>query len=369
MERSPSPVPVLWNWLLSGALGLMCFHGSALGWNQPTIVTLVPTPQWQVTSSRPADDKALAQWGADPAIEKEYGVRALVARTYRFENHTADVLVEQALDPSAAYGLWTFYRGEGMTPVAGMPLTLASPRKALLVRGQALIRVSRSETSALTEAEYRALLKLVAGSMPGSRFLEQLPSALPARGLVPGSGKYLLGPLAAARVLPSFPANLYGFDQGAEVQTAQYSLGSSGKLTLAAINYPTPQIARAALDSISKALDRRSDFSAFDYRRQDNYVLVVINAGSRAAADQFLDQFKVSKLISQDQDPGPSERTQVVQLVQLLLANGILIMGLLVFSLVGGILVFAAKRLARKWFSDSLWVEGSQGGLIMLKLR
>jgi hypothetical protein len=252
-----------------------------------------------------------------------------------------------------------------------MPLTLAGDGKALLVRGAAFIRVSRADRGALPEADYRILLKTVGGSLPSPRALGQLPPALPSLGLVPGSEKYVLGPVAAAHVLPFFPADLYGFEQGAEVQAAQYITGAAGKVTLAAINYPTPQIARDAFDSIASALSHKAtgDSSAFDCRRQDTYVLVVMNASSRAVADRFLDQFKVAKQISQDQNPGPSERSEVVQLVQLLLANGVLLIGLVILSLAGGILVFAAKRLARKWFADSLFVEGRQGGLIMLNLR
>jgi len=349
-------------WLTAGVLGL--------AQEKPAIVTLVPTPEWQMTSSRTTDSGGLKAWGGDPAIESEYGVTAFAARTYRFDDHAAEALVEQAQDPSAAYGLWTFYRGAGMTPVAGMPLTVAGEGKALLVRGAAFIRVARMDKGALPEADFRILLKTVGGPLPSPHALEQLPRALPSRGLVQGSEHYVLGPVAAAHVLPTFPADLFGFEQGAEVQAAQY-ITADGKLTLAAINYPTPQIAQGAFDSIASTLGGKAvnEPSAFDYRRQDTYVLVVMNAPSRAAADRFLEQFKVSKLISQDQNPGPSERSEVVQLVQLLLANGILIMGLLGVSFLGGIFVFAGKRLARKWFADSWLVEGRQGGLIVLNLR
>ena len=45
------------------------------------------------------------------------------------------------------------------------------------------------------------------------------------------------------------------------------------------------------------------------------------------------------------------------------------IIGIVVLSLAGGLLVFASKRLARKWFANSVWVQGEEGGMILLNLR
>jgi hypothetical protein len=352
-------------WLLAGLAGVNI--PAAHGQEKPTIVSIVPNLDWQLESSVTVDPSALARWAGDPAIEREYGVTTLTARTYSSEGHTADVLVEQASDPSAAYGLWTFYRTPEMTPVHGMLLTLASPQKALLVRGAAFIRISLRGQEALPEDEERALLKTVGGPLPSARAFEQLPPGLPSHDLIRGSEKYILGPLAAARELPSLPTSLFGFDEGAEVQTAEYSTGAGHPLTLAAINYPTPQIASAAFDGISKNLSQSGD-SKISARRQDTYVFIVVNAPSPSSAERFLDQFKVTKVISHDEG-NPDEGTDVVALVRLLITNGILIVGIVVLSLAGGLLVFVSKRLARKWFANSVWVQGEEGGMIVLNLR
>lgn len=339
---------------------------------KPSIVTLVPTADWQLTTSQTADSSALAPWDGDAAIEHEYGVSSYAVRTYEFENHKADVLVEQAPDASSAYGLLTFYRTPAMVAMAGLPLTLAASGKALLARGPAFIRVSVSAPEALPLGDFMALLRVVGGPPPPPRALEQLPAPLPSRDRVRGSEKYVLGPLAAARTVPALPASLIGFDQGAEVQTAQYVTSAegsaSGTLTLAAINYPTPQIARSVFDSISKALCQSTESSrVFECARQDTYVLVAMNAPSRAAAVRFLKGFKVSKTISEDQG-NPGNQATVYQMLQLLIANGVLICLLVVFSLTGGILVFVSKRLARKWFGNSILVEGEGAGIVILNL-
>jgi hypothetical protein len=363
-RKSPSRSPLL-VWLLSSVatLGIP----AARAQDRPTVVTIVPSFDWQLENSATADPSVLARWGADPAIEREYGVKTITARTYGFGGHTADVLMEEASDPSAAYGLWTFYRTPEMTPVRGALLTVAGPGKALLARGVMFIRISLRAQETLPEAEDRALLKSVGGPLPSARAFDQLPPSLPSHELIRGSEKYILGPVAAARELPSFPTNLFGFDEGAEVQAAQYSVGGTGALTLAAISYPTPQIAGAALDTITKALGQDPG-SKISVRRRDTYVLMVANAPSRSVADRFLDQFKVEKVISTDPTVADAGN-DVTALMRLLIANGIFIIALSGLSLAGGILVFVSKRLARKWFADSVLVQGEQGGMILLNLR
>ncbi|HUI40630.1 MAG TPA: DUF6599 family protein, partial [Terriglobia bacterium] len=298
-------------------------HFAAVPQEKRPVVTLVPAPDWLLTSSQAADAGALRAWGGDAAIEQEYRVTAYTERSYRLEDHTAQALLEQAPDASSAYGLLTFYRTENMKALDGVPESVMGAGKALLARGPVFIRVSVNRPDAMPESDWRKLLAAVGGPPPSPRALELLPQALPARGRVRGSEKYLLGPVAAHRVLPAFPPNLLGFDKGAEVQTARYTAGRAGTLTLGAIDYPTPQIARAAFESINGALAKypAGREPPFECRRQDAYVLVVLNAPSRAAAAHFLDGFKVAKEFNEDQaSSGPSD---VWQLVQLLIANGV----------------------------------------------
>ena len=355
--------------ILLATLSAACLGSpSAYAQDKPDMVTLAPAPEWQLTASKATDASALQRWGGDPPIEHEYGVTGFTARTYQFEGFKAEVLIEQTTDTSAGYGLLTFYRGAKMTPVPGMRLTFSAGDETLMVRGPAFLRLSVSAHDSLPERDYRALLKTAGGPPPTARVAEQLPAPLPARGLVQESEKYILGPVAAARILPTFPANLMGFEEGAEVQAADYLIGPD-KLRFIAINYPTPQIARTAFDSIKAAIGLQTGAKPgeFEVRREDTYVLVALEATSAAAALRFLDQFKVSKTISPDQVT--KEHSEAMQLVNLLFANVVLIAGLAGICLFGGFMVFASKRLARKWFSNSAFVEGENGGFTILNLR
>lgn len=351
-------------WLLTGIVSQL---PAVFGQDKPTVVSIVPSLDWQLESSATVDPSVLEHWGGDAAIEREYGVKTLTARSYGFGGHTADVLMEEASDPSAAYGLWTFYRTPEMTPVRGALLTVAGAGKTLLVRGPMFIRISLRGQETLPEGEELALLKSVGGPLPTARAFDQLPPSLPSHELIRGSEKYVLGPVAAARELPSFPTSLFGFDKGAELQIARYSVGGTGALTLAAVNYPTPQIASDAFDSIDKDLSLNGRSKMFA-RRRDTYVLMVANAPSQIAANRFLDQFKVEKVISTDPTV-PDSSSDAIALMRLLIANGIFIVVLTGLSLAGGVLVFVSKRLARKWFADSVLVEAEQGGIILLNLR
>jgi len=341
---------------------------SVFAQEKPDMVTLVPVPEWQMTGSQTTSAAALQRWGGDPGIEHEYGVTAFTARTYQFGRHRADVLIEQTTDTSAAYGLLTFYRAPTMKTVAGIPLADALGDTTLMVRGAAFIRCSVTGRDVLPEQDYRALLITIGGPPPTKRAVEQLPASLPSRGLVQESEKYILGPLAMARVLPSLPVKPIGFGSGAEVQTADYALGPD-KLTLVAINYPTPQIARAAFEAIAGSVGPSTGANSgeFEFRREDTYVLVTLKSTSATAANRFLDQFKVAKTISPDQVT--SEHSDAMQLVNLLFANAVLIVGLACISLLGGLVVFGSKRLARKWFANSAFVEGENGGFTILNLR
>lgn len=220
---------------------------------RPTVIPLVPAANWHLVSSEPMGLEAIRQYGGDPAIEREYGVRMLVLRKYHLGSKQAEVLLEEALDPTAAYGLFTFYRTEALRPVQGMEMTLIGLSGAAMARGRFFIRASTIAGSQTSEDELRALLIFIGGTRPNREDAGSLPVPLPETGLLPGSEKYLLGLETARRTLPAFRTDLIGFDQGAEVQVGTYTVGRD-RPTLVAINYPTPQIARVRYGAMESLL-------------------------------------------------------------------------------------------------------------------
>ena len=337
-----------------------------------SVVPLIPAANWRLVGSQKVELDAISKWGGDPAIEQEYGVKSLTERTYQLDNHKAQAILEETPDASSAYGLLTFYQNETMSPHKSMGLTVLGTRDALLARGRVFIRVARPDEYPLSDSDFHALLIFIGGIRSASEATIGLPAPLPAAGRVPCSEKYLLGPDAARRVLPSFPAQLIGFAQGAEVQAATYLTGpgASPRVQFLLISYPTPQIARARFGSIESSLRLNQNHgSESSYgTRQGALVLVVLNSASKAAADGLLSEFKVSQQVSWDQRY-PDQEPVVVQMAKLVLGNMLLVLILVIFAVVGGVLVFVFKRLTAKWFPEASWVQRDDGQIISLSLK
>jgi hypothetical protein len=337
-----------------------------------SVVPLIPAANWRLVDSQKVELDAIGKWGGDPAIEQEYGVKSLTARTYQLGSHKAEAIIEETPDASSAYGLLTFYQNEMMSPDRSMGLTVLGPREALLARGSVFIRVARPDEYPLSDSDFHALLIFIGGMRSASATSVGLPAPLPSGGRVPCSEKYLLGLDAVRRVLPSFPAQLIGFSQGAEVQAATYLTGpgTSPRVQLLLISYPTPQIARERFGSIESSLrlnqDRGSESSYGT--RHGALILVVLNSPSRAIANRLFNELKVSEQVSWDQRY-PGQEPVVVQMARLVLGNMMLVLILVIFAVVGGVLVFVFKRLTAKWFPEASWAHRDEGEIISLSLK
>jgi hypothetical protein len=336
---------------------------------KPQVIPLVPAANWRQVDAGPLPLPDMGKFGGDPAIEREYGVKTLELRTYQLGKIKTQVTVETAQDPTSAYGLLLFYRPASMAPEKGIDLAYGGEDGALMARGNKFIRFLRGKELQLSESDFQALLIFVGGTKPSASILAALPAPLPTKNLVAGSEKYLLGLEAAKRVLPSFRTDLIGFEQGAEVHVAQYVM-AHGVSTLMSISYPTPQIARVRFGAMKSFLsigqDRGSD-SIFG-RRQSSFVFLVLNGGNSETANLLLDQFKVTEGVSWN-ERYVSERTFTLQLIQMILAIMILTAFLIAACMVAGVIFFASRRLAAKFFPDWDWGHPDNDQLIRLNLK
>ena len=259
---------------------------------KPAAIPLVPTANWQLAGSRTATVDAVREFGGDLAVEREYGVESLELRTYRLDSGTVNVVSEATPDSSTAFGLLTCYQTEQMTAVSNLPLAMISRDGGLMARGRYFFRILRSGETAskIPDDDVRALMFLLASSHPSRAPSASMPEALPSKGLVPGTEKYLLGEQAAKRVLPSFRTDLIGFSQGAEVLTGYYSQAGSGRALVLAITYPTPQIARARYGEMESTLGMNEDrgHGSMFGKRLGSFVIIVLNATSAKTARDLL---------------------------------------------------------------------------------
>jgi hypothetical protein len=346
------------------SLPLVC-----LAQNKPEIVPQLPAIVWRLANSKTLPLAAVSEYGGDPVIEHEYGVKQLELRTYQLGSKQAQVVVEPAEDTTEAYGLLTFYQTPSMAEEDGIQLAVSSPDETLMARGSNFLRFLHGKNDSATDKERQALFLFVGGSKPSGNALKTLPLPMPPQALIHGTEKYLLGLEAAKRVLPDLRTDLLGFEQSAEVQLGRYKT-PQGAATLISIYYPTPQIARIRFGSLSSFLgvnQPKGDASIYGVRR-GSYAFLVLNARNPETANGLLNLFQVTQGISWDQKY-VTERSFTLQLVHMILAIFLLIAILLGACLLFGVVFFLSRRLAARFFPNSLWGRSDEDQLIRLNIK
>jgi len=339
---------------------------------KPSAIPLVPAAEWHLESSRTATVESVRQFGGDPTVEREYGVDALEIRSYSLYDATVEAVVEASPDRTTAYGLLTYYGTGAVAFTPGLARAALGPDTTLMAHGRYFFRIPRGSGTAsrISDNDIDALLFMLVRSYPMAIQTLSLPTdSLPRQGLITGTEKYLVGPEAARHVLPNFRTDLIGFSQGAEVQMGAYST-EGGRATVLAITYPTPQIARGRygeMESILKLNQDHGPGSVFG-RRLGSFIIVVVDANSAATAKSLTEAFTISGGVVQN-ERYPGDQPITVQMMQLIVGNLLFVFFLGGIAIGGGLLVFVSKRVARKWFAESDWVEGEDGSLVVLRLN
>jgi uncharacterized protein DUF6599 len=331
------------------------------------IVQLV-SPGWRAGTMERLPLETVRRWGGDPAVEREYGVGFLEHQVFTEAQGTADVVAEHAADASSAYGLFTFYRAADMTPVPDMRYAVSGKAGALFFRGQLFIRVvlPASAATPIAPANLRALLVALGAALPPTEDMSALPAPLPVAGLLPGSEKYLIGPEAARRVVPFLPADLLGFNLGAEVETGVYSQGTS-QATVAVVTYPTPQIARSRYEQMQKRLPLNQAGPEFG-KQEGSFVILVSNAPSPAAAARLIELFNRRVAVSWDK-PYLGDQPPLLQMLNFIVQNLFFVFYLCGWSVVGGIVIYLSRQAARKWLPQTSFGQPDDARFITLKLN
>lgn len=356
---------------LAGTAGLLAVStgiimAAAAPAQKSVVIPLLPAPAWKIQSSSSLSLQQLSQFGDQVPVDKELGVTSGSERVYSMRNFRTSVIFAKAADPSSAYALYTLYRSEGMKPVKGIDLAVADGKFALMTRGDYFIRAILGP--AVPDQVLRSLLISIGGARLSVENADSLPTRLPGHGLVPGTEKYVLGPAALKFAFPSFPARLIGFADGVEAKAGTYVDGGA-RMILLEISYPTPQLAEARYQQLDNALRLNQDVGpGSTYGRRDgSFALLVLNAKSHQAAGQFLNRFRITQVVS-SVPAYPRKENIVLEVVQLFVANGELIGLIIVFSILGGIVIYLAKRLIMKAFPKSTWIRADDDIVIRLKL-
>ena len=243
---------------------------------------------------------------ADAAILQEYGVQSAEQRTYAHDALKATVTLYRHRDPSAAYGLYTFYRSDALTPLDAGSFACASRDRALVVVGNFLIDMTAPDARPV-ETDLQALAKVIAPQADPTPF-PTIGNYLPQDGLVHRSERYVAGPRALNRFLPLATDDWIGFDFSEDVIVARYNLKTAGanrEAVLVLVSYPTQQIAAAKFDAMLRRFPidppdaaAPSGQTVLYGKRASSLVALVAGAPSRAAADALLDQISYQSQIT-----------------------------------------------------------------------
>jgi uncharacterized protein DUF6599 len=241
------------------------------------------------------------------SILREYGINSGEQREYASGNDKITVTLYRMVDPSAAFGAFTFLRDPDMALTA--PITAASYAAGkrgheLLVVGDLMMDVN-SEKGQLAPADLNALAQGVA-PRADRRPYPPIAAFLPREGLIPGSERYVLGPLALSKVFPPAATNStdwVGFGSSAEAIVGLYRLSNKGsggrrpaEAVLLLILYPTQQLAADRYNALSKSFalnpeaGEAADKPAIFGTRSSALIALLADVDSRQTAAALLNQ-------------------------------------------------------------------------------
>jgi hypothetical protein len=272
-------------------------------WTASGTPTQVPAQQIEQLASERAN------------ILREYGITSGERREYTTGNDKITVTLYRMVDPSAAFGAFTFFRDPDMALPA--PITAASYAAGkrgheLLVVGNLMIDVNAGNAQ-MASADLNALAKSLA-AQADRRPYPPIATFLPHGGLIPGSERYVLGPLALAQVFPAAPANRTdwaGFGSSAEAVVGHYRLSdkpsggqppAEGLLLL--ILYPTQQLAADRYNELGKSFALNVDPEvargkpALFGTRSSALIALLSGVQSRETAAGLLNQVRYSSEVT-----------------------------------------------------------------------
>lgn len=241
--------------------------------------------------------------GERAGVLREFGLTSAEQRQYTQGQQTASLTLYRMVDPSAAYGAFTFLRDPQMQTLDlgdSVAFSAASGDRALFVVGNFVLLTSASDQRPADAA----LTEIAATLLPhaDSRPYPSIAGFLPRSSVVAGSERYVLGPRTLQAALPWVPAtgdDWMGFRKSAEAIVARYRGNGQtrgGEITLLVTMYPTQQIAAEQFGNLNKWMalnaepDQAGGRTVVYGSRSSALVALVFGAESRVAADQLLSQ-------------------------------------------------------------------------------
>jgi len=204
-------------------------------------------------AAKKISDPAIAD-AANAAALKEYEFTGAETAEYKRGGETLSVRALSFHDTSGAYGAYSFYRQNGWPREEIGAGATSNHNRVLFWVGDTVVDAMFSHIGPMSGSELREL----AGGLPlpegGRALTPPILANLPQENLDHQTTHYAVGPASYSGAGGVLPADMVGFDRGAEAVTANYSL-HSGPATLTILDYPTPQMAAAQETKIRAFID------------------------------------------------------------------------------------------------------------------
>jgi len=189
---------------------------------------------------------------ADPAnvaALEEYDFTEGALANYKRGSETLSVRAMRFQDVSGSYGAYSFYRQNNWPKVDVGTGGVSDKNRVLFWVSTTVVDANFSRIGPMSAGEMREIARRLPVTLGNRSLMPPILNFLPRGSLDGQTTHYAVGPAGYTGSGGVLPAELVGFDRGAEAITANYSL-PSGPATLTIINYPTPQMAEAMLPRI-----------------------------------------------------------------------------------------------------------------------
>lgn len=319
-----------------------------------------------------ASQAASFEDAASAAATGEFGFESAEQDTYARGGDTLRVIAYRMKDPSGAYGEYLYLRAPRMTRARLGERSSISEKRALVLIGNIVLAVNGPNLPAHSDD----LGALVAAVKPRAEMglLPTVTDHLPARKMIPGSERYILGPQTLNQFVALAPGDWLEFSYGAESAIAKYKLSGRGDATLIITDYPTPQLAEHVLNELEKQFDVNDSKGAgaqpnsrpLFASRSVTFLAIVVGAHSRAEAGILLDQVHSGEEVTWDAPTlglNQPEWTTVIAGI----AIGTCI--LCVFSLIAGIAFGGVRLVVKRFFPSQIFDRGGYVDILQLGLN